>query len=260
VQRIRYFIRDDDVGELTDALRFFVETFVERRLPVSYQIIPSLLTSECAEYLRQVEAANAGLIEFGQHGLTHRMKWAGQELDREFGPERSLDEQRAVIGEGLALLKAHLGERRIAVFTPPRHKYDGNTVRAAAEAGLTVFSAAYYPTVRHQAAYALGRRLGLSSLKHQGISYHGRERPEAAMREVSIAVDVDDGEVARYAPEAISGIVRRASRYTDTIGFMFHHFMYATPDARQTLVALADRLAAYGEENFHRLGALGEGQ
>jgi hypothetical protein len=240
VQRIRYFIRDDDVGELTDALRFFVETFVERRLPVSYQIIPSLLTSECAEYLRQVEAANAGLIEFGQHGLTHRMKWAGQELDREFGPERSLDEQRAVIGEGLALLKAHLGE--------------------AAEAGLTVFSAAYYPTVRHQAAYALGRRLGLSSLKHQGISYHGRERPEAAMREVSIAVDVDDGEVARYAPEAISGIVRRASRYTDTIGFMFHHFMYATPDARQTLVALADRLAAYGEENFHRLGALGEGQ
>lgn len=258
MQGIRYFIRDDDVGELTDALRFFVQTFAERRLPVSYQIIPAQLTPQCADYLLETEAANPGLIEFGQHGLTHHMELGGERLNREFGPERDLTEQQAIIDEGLALLKAHLGaDRRISVFTPPQHKYDANTIKAVARAGYTVFSAAYYPTTHHQLIYALGRRLGLSSLRQHGISYNGRSRPEAAVNEVSIAVDVDDGKAIRYGADAIPGIVDRARRYTDAVGFMFHHFRYDAPAERRVLTSLADRLADYGVSNFRQLSSLG---
>lgn len=254
---IRYFIRDDDVDQLTDALRGFVRTFAERGLPVSYQIIPALLTDECAEFMLGAERDYPGLVEFGQHGLHHQMTLGGRHLLREFGPERSLEQQQADIDEGQAQLKAKLG-RSATVFTPPQHKYDRNTVIAAARAGHRVFSAAYYPTPHHQLIYALGRSLGVSSLKHHGISYNGRRRPEAALGEVSIAIDVDDGKAIRYAAADLGPAVDRASRVTSTIGFMFHHAMYQGAEGRASLARTADRLRDFGAERFDRLSELGE--
>ena len=168
---VRYFVRDDDIGELTPALRTFVEAFADRSIAVSYQIIPEQLTPECAEYLIAKEAAHPGLIEFGQHGLRHKMTLKGKQLKREFGPERSLAEQTGDIAEGLRLLRSRLGEERdIALFTPPQHKFDRHTIEAIAAAGHKVFSAACYPSPHHRLAYFLGRTLGLSSIRHHGIS------------------------------------------------------------------------------------------
>jgi hypothetical protein len=252
---VAYFIRDDDVGELSDALRAFVETFLARRLPVSYQIIPAQLTQPCANYLSELERANPDLIEFGQHGLTHQMQLGGRTLLREFGPERSLAEQRKDIDRGRDLLAARLAsERPIEVFTPPQHKYDANTVKAAAAAGHKVFSAAYYPGAPYQLAYALGRRLGLSSLGCNGLSRHGRGRPEAQIAEVSISLDVDDGEVLKRPAARLGPALERARRRTDKVGLMFHHAIYA--DRRGELEAIADRLASLGAERFRPLSSL----
>lgn len=259
-QATAYFVRDDDVGELSDALKAFVETFVQRRLPVSYQVIPAALTQACADYMTAARLAHPDLIEFGQHGLKHAMTLRGKPLLREFGPERTAQQQRADIEEGLRLLKDRLGaDTPIQVFTPPQHKYDRHTVEAAAAVGHKVFSAAYYPTLHHQLAYRLGRGLGLSSIRHHGISHNGRRRPEAPIDEVSIAVDVDDGEVIRYTAPAIPAVVERARGCTDTIGFMFHHAMYDGAHGRQELAAIADRLAAYGVGRFRLLGSLRAG-
>jgi hypothetical protein len=252
-----YFVRDDDVGELTDELRAFVDVFLSRSLPVSYQIIPALLTQPCADYLAGIEQDHADLIEFGQHGLNHRMSLGGRTLLREFGPERSYAEQRADIDRGFRMLQARLSrERPITVFTPPQHKYDANTVKAAAAVGHKVFSAAYYATPHHQMAYALGRRLGMSAIRHHGISRHGERRPEAEIDEVSISIDVDDGKVLRYPVQTIGAAIQRAGHRTDLIGFMFHHAVYAGPDGRRRLEAIADRLVDFGAGNFGKLGEL----
>jgi hypothetical protein len=253
-----YFVRDDDVGELTDALRAFVELFLSRSIPVSYQIIPAQLTQPCADYLAGLERAHPELIEFGQHGLHHQMTLGGRTLLREFGPERSLSEQRHDIERGLRMLEARLAaERPIQVFTPPQHKYDANTIKAAAGVGHKVFSAAYYATARHQAAYSLGRRLGLSSIRHHGISHHGERRPEADIDEVSISIDIDDGEIIRHPAPAIAAAVERAARNTAQIGFMLHHAVYGAPGGREKLEAIAERLASYGADKFRRLSELG---
>src|SRR5262245_61802892 len=106
--RTRYFLRDDDVGPLTEGLRAFVETFAQLGLPVSYQVIPARLTTECAAYLTAAKLKHPGLVEFGQHGLRHEMTLKGRRLKREFGPERGLAEQRRDIDEGLALLNERL--------------------------------------------------------------------------------------------------------------------------------------------------------
>lgn len=253
----KYFVRDDDIGELTDPLRAFVELFAARGIPVSYQVIPERLTAECARYMLDAAAAHPGLVEIGQHGLRHQMALGGKMLKREFGPERSLGQQTADIAEGMQLLRAGFGpDTPIAVFTPPQHKFDRNTLTAAAAAGHKVFSAACYPTPHHRLAYALGRRLGLSSIRHHGISHHGRTRPEADLREVSISIAVDNGRRIVTGAEKLDAALARAARHSDVVGLMFHHAVYAGAEGRAALEAIVVRLAAHPAAAFHRLGAL----
>lgn len=243
----RLFVRNDDVGALTDTLRYFVETFAVLEVPVSYQIIPAQLTDECAQWLRARWLENPHLIEFGQHGLEHQMVVRGRQLLREFGPERSLPEQQAVVDEGRRRLRQMLGDDvPIPVFTPPQHKYDRNTLTAVAHAGYRIFSAAAYPSRRHRAAYRFGRALGLSSIKHHGISHHGATRPEADLYEISVGVVADDGRVIRTRARSMSRAVGQAAAVSDVVGIMFHHEVY-TAD-RPELKALAEAIATMGTE------------
>jgi hypothetical protein len=254
---VRYFLRDDDVGPLTPALRHFVETFATRQLPVSYQVIPARLTAECADFLVQAKRAHPGLIEFGQHGLKHEMTLGARRLKREFGPERTRRDQQSDIEEGLHILRERLGAAGpIRVFTPPQHKFDANTVAAAAAAGLQVFSASSYPSVHHQLAYAFGRSVGLSSLRHHGISYHGRMRPEGALFELSISIDVDDGRRRKYKAADLGPALHAAAARTNLVGLMLHHELYADAEARAELEALADQLADMGALRFSLLTEL----
>lgn len=251
------FLRDDDIGPLTPELRFFVETFLERGLPVSYQIIPAQLTDTCAAFLVDCARKAPHLIEFGQHGLHHAMVVGGKTLKREFGPERTFEAQSSDIQAGLRILRERLGEDHpITVFTPPQHKYDANTVKAVTAAGHKTFSAASYPSAHHRLAYALGRLLRLSSIRHQGISYHCGPRPEADIQEISISVAVDDGRSRQIAASDLAAGVRAAARHTAVVGLMLHHAVYAGDEGQAALGAIADELARLGPANFHRLGDL----
>jgi hypothetical protein len=131
-------------------------------------------------------------------------------------------------------------------------------VAAAAAAGHSVFSAAYYPSRHHQLAYRIGRVLGISSIRHHGISYHGRQRPEAAVTEVSIAVDVDDGITLLHRADETAAAISRAAARSDIVGLMFHHEIYKDPALRAELVAIADGLASLGRTRFARMRAIGE--
>jgi hypothetical protein len=249
-----YFVRDDDVGELTDELKVFAETFAAVGIPVSYQIIPSRFTQACAEYLLSLQRQHSQLVDFGQHGLHHRMTLKGRELKREFGPERSLADQAETIERGREILRQKLGAAAtIEVFTPPQHKFDGNTVKAAAAAGHRIFSAACYPTLHHQFAYAVGRSLGLGAMGRHGVSYDGGLRPEAPILEMSIAIDVDDGRRRKRSAVDVARSLRAVARRRKYVGLMFHHALYAAPEARQELASIAACLAAFGPDRFGRL-------
>lgn len=257
IGQARCFVRNDDVGSLTDELKVFAEAFLSREIPVSYQIIPARLTEACADYLLALERARPDLIEFGQHGLSHQMTLRGHRLNREFGPERPFEQQSADIAQGLAILRERLGPaRRIDVFTPPQHKFDRSTVVAAAAAGHRVFSVSFYATRHHQGAYAVGRRLGMGSVLHHGISYHGGFRPEARIQEISISVAADNGAAVTCAADALPGAIEAAARHTPIVGLMFHHAVYAGADGRTALLAAADALARLGAARFKRLGRL----
>lgn len=255
LERARCFVRDDDVGPLTDELKAFAEAFMSREIPVSYQVIPARLTDECADYLLALERDRPDLIEFGQHGLHHQMTLRGRTLKREFGPERTFEQQSADISRGLEMLYERLGRaRRIEIFTPPQHKFDRSTVRAAAGVGHGVFSVAAYATARHQAAYRIGRRLALGSVLHHGISFHLGERPEARIREVSISVAADNGRFVTTPSSALPAAVAAAGRWSDVVGVMYHHAIYRGREGRDAVDAAAAFFSSLLKGRMVKLG------
>lgn len=248
------FIRDDDVGALTPQLRTFIKIFAEHRIPVSYQVIPAALTTECAGFLRAQRLQAPDLFEFGQHGFKHEMMIGGRRVFYEYGPERSYDEQLATILDGQTLLRERLGEDfEAAIFTPPRHRYDRATLAALATAQVRILSASSYCSLPHRAAYSLGRRFGLTNLGRPGVSYHGRVRPDSGLFELSIAVAVDNGSRTKVTAAEVLQRVAVARRHTNAVGLMFHHNAYASPSDQAFLVELASGLSALPDVSFHRL-------
>jgi hypothetical protein len=234
----RYFIRNDDVGARTPALVRYVETFLRAELPVSYQVIPVKLTAECARWLSDLQSHHPDLIEFGQHGLKHEMIVRGKRVWREFGPERSAAEQLHAIRLGKEMIEDALGP--VAVFTPPQHKYDRNTLMAAHAVGHRVLSAASYTHVAYRSAYALGRAAKLSSLRHHGLSRHGRMREDVPLLELSISIAIDNGGTVTTPPEHLSARLVHAAGISRIIGVMTHHEVYA--EQPELLSALAKTL------------------
>jgi hypothetical protein len=253
----RIFLRDDDVGALTPALSRFVGLFAERGLPVSYQIIPEQFTAESAAFMLSQRTKAPALIEFGQHGLRHEMQVRGKTEYYEFGPERSYAQQLADIEAGKALLHERLGAAEdLRVFTPPRHRYDRNTLKAIRATGFSVLSASSYTTPRHRAAYAVGRAFGLTNLGRPGVPWHERVRPDCGLFELSVAVGVDDGDYTVGTVEEIMAEIDRSRRHTSTVGVLFHHQVFAQPDGEAHLVALVDRLQQLAGVTFHTIGEL----
>lgn len=253
----RIFLRDDDVAALTPAFSRFVTRFAEHGLPVSYQIIPELFTQEAADFMLAARARTPALIEFGQHGLRHEIQVRGKTEYYEFGPERTYGQQLADIEAGKALLHERLGaDEALRVFTPPRHRYDRNTLKALRAAGFSVFSASSYTSPKHRAAYAVGRALGLTNLGRPGVPWHDRVRPDCGLFELSVAVGVDDGDHAVGTVDEVMAEIARARRRTSTLGVLFHHQVFAQPDGEVHLTALIDRLQKLPGVTFHTLGDL----
>lgn len=257
--RTRIFLRDDDVGAWTPALARFVACFREHDLPVSYQVIPAHLTDEAAEQLRAFHAERPDLCEFGQHGLAHEMTVGGKRLTWEFGRERDLATQQRVIAEGKAIMQAKLGQAFPAkLFTPPRHRFDGNTVRALHAEGFTILSAAAYVDPLRRFVYRLGHGLGMGTIGNRGIAYHPQLRPEAPLRELSIAVAVDDGAPVRREVSDVLARIERARQHTSAVGLMFHHQAWDSAEGTRFLEELALGLKSLPDCDFVLLSDLAQ--
>ena len=192
------FFRDDDVGELTDPLRFHLDLLIEFGVPCHYQVVPSYLDAECAAELRRIKAAHPDLVHFNQHGLHHEQIVDGRVEYAEFAFGRPYEDQRKAIAEGRDQLAQQLGEAFSPdVFTPPCHKYDESTLRALGDLGFRVLSAGLRTDWPARAYYQLGRALGRVELLGKRVSYHRRFTPDARLAEVSVVVDVHEEVDAR---------------------------------------------------------------
>ncbi len=253
------FLRDDDVGAPTDALLAFHAAFAAHGLPVSYQVIPARLTDDCAAWLTENHTRAPGLVEIGQHGHTHEMIVSGKTEFYEFGPERDLAAQHSVIEQGRAIMMEKLGDvMESRLFTPPRHRFNRDTLTALGRTGFGILSSSSYPRTMHQMAYRTGRAFGLTNIGRGGVSWHGRIRPEAPLLELSISVAVDDGSPCERRIADILAAITRARAVTPFVGLMFHHEAWAPGACDDFIPRLADALAVLPDVQFATLGQIAD--
>src|SRR5262249_22651092 len=115
---IHVFLRDDDVGQDERCLRPLLNLALARRVPLSLQGIPGILTASRVRLLNDDQHFYPRLLELKRHGCKH-CNYERNDTKSDFGLDRGFDQQREDIERGKTILERTFAERFHAVFTPP---------------------------------------------------------------------------------------------------------------------------------------------
>ncbi|TWT51707.1 hypothetical protein KOR42_33930 [Thalassoglobus neptunius] len=253
----RIFFRDDDVGDLTEPLERFVSLFLERELPVNYQVVPEFLTDAGVNFIVEKQRSNSNLIRLNQHGLKHSQLLKGKHSWSEFAGGRPYEDQLRDIQTGRQILEERFGSSFDgSIFTPPQHKYDRNTLKALKATGFETLSASYYPNTKNETIYRVGKLLGFSSLQSRGISRHGETRSDCGLYELSVSVFADDGSHRVEKLEALLEQVSNARSRVNDVGVMLHHPAWVTEKDFDFLNRFLDQLQQMEDVSFHSMNDL----
>lgn len=244
------FFRDDDVGELSDPLRYVMETLFEASIPCHYQVVPDYLDSKAADHLRSLKSERSELLFLNQHGLHHCQEIDGERVATEFAGGRPFESQLRDIEQGRDMLQAALGESFSPdVFTPPCHKYDASTLRALGDLGFSTLSAGVRADWPSRVYYGVGRSLGRIDLLGRRVSYHLRRTPDPRLCEVSVSIDVHEdvdssGKRMDKSADTLWGEFESLRNRLSAVGVMLHHQTCDTPAKREALREFVARLRA----------------
>ncbi len=189
------FIRDDDAGWGHATLMALLDVTMHAGVPIDLAAIPTALDNRLIADLTHRIDGEPVLVGIHQHGHSH----ANHEAEGrrcEFGPARSVAEQRADVWQGQQILRAAFKHRLDAIFTPPWNRCTESTA-------------------------ALLHELGFAAL-----SRDRRATPVTCMHDIAVDVDWsrawrEDGE-ERTADAFVAAINARAAD-GQPLGLMLHH-------------------------------------
>ncbi len=244
------FFRDDDVGQMTPALRDVMALLIAEGVPCSYQVVPAFLDREAAEALQATKLRHPGLVHLNQHGNRHEQVLGGERVYSEFAGGRPLAEQQREIEAGRRKLEDWLGPAfDPTLFTPPCHKYDDATILALEAAGFRMLSAGVQSDPLSQVYYGIGARLGRVAFLGKRVSYHGGRVAASGLIELSVCIDVDEAKDAAghridKDDERLWQEFERCRRRLPIVGVMLHHACCDRPEKLAWLSAFVRRLKA----------------
>ncbi len=254
------FVRDDDLGSPVESLDRFNAVFIDRKIPVAYQVVPALLHDDVAEWSIDQQRRNPGLVELHQHGNLHEQTLNGTHLYSEFAGDVPEADQRVALADGRSELADRLGAAfDPTVFTPPAHKYGPTTLALLGEMGVRVLSCGVHPGLLPRVVYTAGRLGRRVRIAGHTISYHGRRLPGGELTEWSCAIDVDqDGKGNRVnrSLEDLRAQFTRARAELDVVGLMLHHEGYDGAEKFDALERFLDELVQDPTVQFAALGSL----
>ncbi|MDE1919905.1 MAG: DUF2334 domain-containing protein [Candidatus Omnitrophica bacterium] len=137
----RLFIRNDDVWRLDDEFRYFFDSAMDRGIPVVHAVIPGRMDRGLVGFLRRAKEKTPFMLDIVQHGWAHDNHSVDAGTKFEFGPGRSLKNQREDIRRGLESMRRAFGDLFTPAFVPPYHGYDERTLQALSGEGFKIFSA-----------------------------------------------------------------------------------------------------------------------
>ena len=136
---VTLFVRDDDVGWSDERLYRLLNITQYLKVPIDLAAIPDAVGPTLARELRHAMGHAESVVSAHQHGFAHvNHEPAGGKA--EFGPSRSVAEQRHDIAAGRAKLQDRLGVALPPIFTPPWNACTTTTAAALVELGFQLLS------------------------------------------------------------------------------------------------------------------------
>jgi peptidoglycan/xylan/chitin deacetylase (PgdA/CDA1 family) len=213
----RIFIRNDDPWRLDKEFRTFFDIAMEAGVPVVHAVIPGKMEEDFVDFLRKAKDKTPHLLDIVQHGWNHS-NYSVTMKKYEFGPSRSLNEQRHDIRQGLERMRAAFGEQFTPAFVPPFHGFDANTEQVVKQEQFRIFSAG---------SRGLKDSHGLIELPVKiSMSFYGWVKP-----------------VLLPADTVVKMLVKHALR-NHFAGLVTHHADFKTAAARKDLQRLFQLIAA----------------
>ena len=129
-------LRIDDVGRPDLRLWTFIEGLLRTGASVTCGVVPTWLTTACADYLLQLSTAFPGGIEIHQHGHSHLNRSIICGLKYEHSAWRPFEEQAAELKAGQEALAECFADRYVPVLSPPFGWIDETVALLATHVGF----------------------------------------------------------------------------------------------------------------------------
>lgn len=129
---VKVFFRNDDVYKPDKKFSLVNKIFIREKIPLHHSIIPKKLTEDSSMKLIKLKRENERLMEFGQHGYSHKKY--------EFGNNLGYAIQSKRIERGKKIMENLIGEHFVQAFAPPFHSFNTGTLRAVEDNGFNIFS------------------------------------------------------------------------------------------------------------------------
>ena len=215
------FLRNDDVFTLDKKFRYFFDAAIDHEIPVVHAVIPGTMDEDLVRFLCKAKSKTPQLLDIVQHGWVHA-NYSRTMKKYEFGPTRSLSQQRGDIRQGLERMRSAFGEQFTSAFVPPFHGFDARTEQIIKEEEFRIFSAG---------TRKLKNKAGLIELPAAiSMSVYGWIKP-----------------ILWPADRVVKMLVRNAARHSLS-GIVTHHADFKTAASRKELTRLFKLIAALREQ------------
>ena len=227
------FFRNDDVRSIVDnSLTELNNLFLELKIPVSHAVEPANISTESAEYLKNLKIDQPELVDIIQHGYNHKTNFDyrkfGKRIRGEFGGLNTDEEEFDKLSKGKFIMDKMFPGIWTPVITFPFGSYNSNSIIAADRLGYAGMSSAVSFDKKSVLKNRSGHILHLNNILGRNVAYHLRFRPSTDIFEIDTSLNIikkynPDDSVTHYTIREILSKYEFVSRKTQVIGILLHH-------------------------------------
>ncbi len=222
------FFRNDDVRDtLDDELLKITELCVKNEVPIWQAIEPDNVSDQVCEWLIKIKCLYPQLVFLFQHGFDHNLnnKFSGK---MEFGGHRSYADQYESLRLGMKIMDEKFSDLWTRVISFPFGTYNRETMQAVVDLGYIATTTSVRFDTRNNIKNFVGRLLKADTILGKKVSYHLRKRPNSALIDVGVSVNLiskylDESNAEHHSVDFLRCQIDLVSKKTDVVGILLHH-------------------------------------
>lgn len=251
MNKIRIFVRFDDIDKKTKELESLIGMFINFKIPINLGVIPACVDNYTINFLKKEKNKHPDLIEIDQHGFDHNRIARG-----EFDVKEELLTSK--LENGKKIMTQYFGDNFSGILTIPWHAHSNSLPAVAKRFGFTCISVNYRNDDFGKIYYFMGKILRRNSFLGFHVSYNFQTSHQGIL-EVSPSIDVMKsygGAGILKTTDEIFAEFNKIKKTQKNIGFLLHAQYFKTVERVEFLKAIFQELLNNKELAFCKISDL----